>query len=297
MPGRFGRRFGPRRRRAVAAVQGGGPTSPTTFFTSSEAGMVWDLSNFANLYQTIDGTTTAVTATGQSVGYVKDLSPNANHWKAAANDTTRPTLQQDSDGKYYLSFDGSNDVLLAPVPFVAATSSATLAFTSVVGIFAAAQSATKTLLSTGSTSNAVPFMVPLQASGTTTSLVSVGRNDASNGSTTNQWPTLTSVLDSTKRVITSAYAGPTVGTNRMRDGASRPSGGGTGSYASSANTNCVTPLSLTRSGLGANCPATIANFFAGRIYSGFVINRYLTDNEVKTAEDWVASKCLASTLP
>jgi hypothetical protein len=42
---------------------------------------------------------------------------------------------------------------------------------------------------------------------------------------------------------------------------------------------------------------TIANFFAGRIYSGFVINRYLTDNEVKTAEDWVASKCLASTLP
>jgi hypothetical protein len=284
-------------RQPAAGTAAAAEVSPTSFFTSSEAGMVWDLSNFANLYQTIDGTTTPVTATGQSVGYVKDLSPNANHWKAAANDTTRPTLQQDSDGKYYLSFDGSNDVLLAPVPFVAATSAATLAFTSTVGIFAAAQSATKTLLSTQSTSNAVPFIVPLQASGTTTSLVSVGRNDASNGSTTNQWPNLASVLDSTKRVITSAWAGPVVGTNRMRDGASRPSGGGTGSYASSSNTNCITPLSLTRSGLGANCPGTIANFFAGRIYSGFVINRYLTDAEVKTGENWAATRCLASTLP
>jgi hypothetical protein len=258
--------------------------------------MVWDLSNFANLYQTIDGTTTPVTATGQSVGYVKDLSPNANHWKAAANDTTRPTLQQDSDGKYYLSFDGSNDVLLAPAPFVAATSAATLAFTSVVGIFGAAQSATKTLLSTNSTTNAVPFIVPMQSSGTTTSLVAVGRDDAAAGGTAGLWPTLTA-LDSTKRVITSAWAGPTVATDRMRDAASRPSGGGTGSYNSSSNNNCVTPLSITRSGLGANCASAPANFFAGRIYSGFVINRYLTDAEVKTGENWAATRCLVSTLP
>jgi hypothetical protein len=296
MPGRFGRRFGPRRRRAVVAVQGVGPTSPTTLFTT-ERGMVWDLSDqsLANMSQSIAGTGTVTV--GSVVGFVRDLSPNANHWFAASDGNSRPTLQQDADGKYYLSFDGSNDVLLASVPFVAATSSATLAFTSVVGIFAAAQSATKTLLSTNSTSNAVPFMVPLQASGTTTSLVASGRNDGSGGAITNQWPTLTSVLDSTKRVITSAWAGPVVGTNRMRDAASRPSGGGAGSYNSSSNVDCTRPLSVTRSGLGANCPATIANFFAGRIYSGFVINRYLTDNEVKTAEDWVASKCLASTLP
>jgi hypothetical protein len=112
MPGRFGRRFGPRRRRAVVAVQGVGPTSPTTLFTT-ERGMVWDLSDqsLANMSQSIAGTGTVTV--GSVVGFVRDLSPNANHWFAASDGNSRPTLQQDADGKYYLSFDGSNDVLLA----------------------------------------------------------------------------------------------------------------------------------------------------------------------------------------
>jgi hypothetical protein len=291
MPGRFGHRFGPRRRRPIPITQAAGPVSPTTFFTNSELGIVWDLSNFANLSQTTDGLT-PVTATGQAVKYVKDLSPNANHWVGTATASSWPTLQQDSEGKYYLSFDGSNDILVAATPFVLSTDGR---FSACIGIFAAAPATAQAIISTGSTASAVQFVTPIETKTTGGDLCTNIRNDNSAGGT--QQPTLAAMLDNTsKRIITSQYNG-SASTIRMRNAPARPAGGGTGSYSSVTQGLLANNFTLTHSSLGARKRTTLDEFFSGRIYSGFVINRFITDAEVKTAEDWVADKSLAAALP
>ncbi len=279
--------------RASAAAVVSAEVSPTTFFGASERGVVIDLTNLSNLFQNIDGTV-AVTTAGDPVGYVADLSGNANHLTAAANNTTRPTYQVDGDGKPYLSFDGSNDVVFGATPFVTPGGALSHTYTGSVGLYGAAQSATKTLISNNSTSDTIPFVVPLQASGTTTTLLQAARNNASGVGTT--YPSLTSVLDSTKRVITSASRNSD-GRMRMRDAASRPAGGGDGSYTTTTNTGLGTAISVTRMGVGANSGATPANYFNGRIYSFFLINRDLTDTEVKNGENWSAARCLTAALP
>jgi hypothetical protein len=265
--------------------------SPATFFSNGERGMVWDLSDLslANMSQSIGGTGTV--AVGSPVGFVRDLSPNGDDWFAAADNSSRPTLQIDSNGKYYLQPDGSNDVLLAATPFV--TPGSNLAFTVIIGLNGAAQSATKTIIGLNSTASTTPFLIPMQASGTTTNIIQVGRNDSFGGGAS--WPSLTGVLDGTTRIITSAFTGTT--SSRMRNAASRPSDGLAGSYTASGTLSMGPAVSITRVGLGANPGATPANFFAGRIYSGFAINRYLNDNEVKSGEDWVATRSLSAALP
>lgn len=273
----------------VAAV---GQVSPTTFFTSGERGMVWDPSDLSTLFQDVAGTV-PVTAAGQPVGRMLDKSPNANHWVAAADNTTRPTYQVDSDGKGYLQFDGSNDVLLAATPFHTATN---VAMTSSVGLFGAAQPATKSLIAANSTTSATPFLVPFQSNGATGDLRVQARNDG-NGNT-GTVPILT-LLDSTKRVATVFYGGGNQLTG-IRSAAGRPTSGGTktaGNYTTATVGTFSGPITTTRAGLGANSSATPANFYAGRIYAGYVINRVLTDAEIANGEDWIAARTMTAPLP
>jgi hypothetical protein len=276
--------YGPTRTYTIAVAA---DVSPATFFSNGERGFAWDISDLANLSQTIDGLT-PVTAVGQPVGYVRDPSPNANHLKAASNGSTRPLLGQDSDGKYYLSFDGVDDVLFAATPFFTPTVSTV--YTAIMGIFAAAQSAQKNILSAGSASSGTPFLVPFQSSGTTTDIKQSGRND---GNGLGTFPVLAAILDSTKRVVNSAFSSAFV--QRMRDAAARPSTGGAGSYTSTSNSALGTAISADRSALGASGFNTA--FYAGRVYSGFVINRYLTDDEVAAGEEWAAHRSLTAALP
>lgn len=266
--------------------------SPATFFTGGERGMVWDLSSLANLKQNIDGTG-AVTTVGDPVGYVADLSGNGNHWKAAANDTTRPTYQTDADGKAYLSFDGTNDVLHATTPFLTTTDGK---YSAGVGVFAAAPGAQKGILGAYSTGGTSPRMEAIRAETTGGDISLDQTNDGASGG--GPFPTLAGMLDNTtKRVISSHYNG-SGGTIRLRNAAARPSGGGTGSYQSvTQGTFPQNFTSLSRSTLGARGFGTVSGFFAGRIYSGFVINRYITDAEVKNGEDWIASRVLTAALP
>lgn len=83
--------------------------SPNLLFAAGEQGVWYDPSDFSTMFQDTAGTT-PVTATGQSVARINDKSGNGNNatQSTAAN---RPTLQIDGNGKYYLSFDGSNDIL------------------------------------------------------------------------------------------------------------------------------------------------------------------------------------------
>src|SRR5690606_5646563 len=98
------------------------------------------------------------------------------------------------------------------------------------------------------------------------------------------------------RVLTSIFRGTNT-TASSRDGGSRPSGGGIGSYTDASIPTWGGAFNPTRSGLGAGVGAAPANYFNGRHYSGFIINRVLTDAEIKAGEDWVAARQLTSALP
>lgn len=78
-------------------------------FRNGEQGAWYDPSDLTTLFQDSGGTT-PVTATGQPVGKILDKSGRGNH-ATQSTTTSRPTLQQDGTGRYYLSFDGTDDVL------------------------------------------------------------------------------------------------------------------------------------------------------------------------------------------
>lgn len=67
-------------------------------------------SDAASLYQTVDGTTTAVASDGDPVGYWYDQTANNFDVAAEADGTARPTYRTNS-GNPYVEFDGSNDLL------------------------------------------------------------------------------------------------------------------------------------------------------------------------------------------
>lgn len=78
-------------------------------FGSGEQGFWYDPSDFSTMYQDSAGTT-PVTAVGQPVGKILDISGNNNHaYQATA--ASRPILRQDGVGNYYLEFDGIDDSL------------------------------------------------------------------------------------------------------------------------------------------------------------------------------------------
>jgi len=84
--------------------------NPRTLFAASEPGAWYDPSDMSTLFQDSAGTV-PVTAVEQPVGLMLDKSGRGNHaFQATA--TSRPVLQQDASGRYYLSFDGVDDWML-----------------------------------------------------------------------------------------------------------------------------------------------------------------------------------------
>jgi hypothetical protein len=98
--------------------------TPRTLFTAGEQGAWYDPSDFSTLFQDSAGTT-PVTAVGQPVGKMLDKSGRGNH-ASQTTATSRPLLQKDAGGRYYLSFDGVDDYLSAPLAL--SSYPATLAF-------------------------------------------------------------------------------------------------------------------------------------------------------------------------
>ena len=90
------------------------PFDPVDLFSSGEEGVLYDPSQISTLFQDSAGTT-PVTAVGQPVGRVLDISGNGNHL-AQTTSTARPTLKVDAtSGAYYLSDDG-DDALTVSMP-------------------------------------------------------------------------------------------------------------------------------------------------------------------------------------
>jgi lysophospholipase L1-like esterase len=86
-------------------------------FSEASQGFWYDPSDFSTMFQDSAGTT-PVTAAGQPVGKILDKSPFANHL-TQATEANRPTLEVDSLGYYYLSYDGVNDLESATIDFSA----------------------------------------------------------------------------------------------------------------------------------------------------------------------------------
>lgn len=92
-----------------AAILSPPPFSPAQLFAAGEQGAWFDPSDLSAMFQDTAGAT-PVTATGQSVALILDKSGRGNH-ASQATAGSRPLLQQDTSGRFYLSFDGVNDSL------------------------------------------------------------------------------------------------------------------------------------------------------------------------------------------
>lgn len=84
--------------------------SPLSLFSIGAQGFWYDPSDFSTMFQDNAGAT-PVTATGQSVGLIRDKSGKGNH-ASQSNASFKPVLNQDASGFYYLAFDGTDDFLL-----------------------------------------------------------------------------------------------------------------------------------------------------------------------------------------
>lgn len=91
-----------------AGVMGTYGWSPSALFSAGEQGIWLDPSDFSTMFQDSAGTT-PVTAADQYVGKILDKSGRGNHATQSDN-AKRPQLKL-ADGKYYLQFDGSDDLL------------------------------------------------------------------------------------------------------------------------------------------------------------------------------------------
>lgn len=88
-------------------VESSGGFTPADLFASSETGGAWDPANTTTLWQDTSATT-PVTASGQSVARMDDISGNGKHW-LQSDASRRPTYTESGSLKYLSFAQGSGD--------------------------------------------------------------------------------------------------------------------------------------------------------------------------------------------
>ncbi|MDQ0839398.1 SGNH/GDSL hydrolase family protein [Sphingomonas faeni] len=83
--------------------------SPRQLFGSDTKGGWWDPSDLTTLYQ--DVAKQIRVGVGDPVSVILDKSGNGNHLVCPGLEPRRPTLQRDTGGRLYLSFDGIDDLV------------------------------------------------------------------------------------------------------------------------------------------------------------------------------------------
>jgi len=241
-----------------------------SLFSAGEQGILLDPSDFSTLFQDSAGTT-PVTAVGQPVGKILDKSGRGNH-ASQTTSASRPTLQQDSNGMYYLSFDGVDDWLqTASIDFTG-----TDKMTVWAGVRKLSDAATGVLaeLSTNSDSTNGTFVLAASVGGNTYWTQSRG--------------TVRSVQNATGYVAPNSavlVAEAKISTDTLRlhvnNAAPRSSATdqGTGTYGNY-------PLYIGRRG-GTTLP------FNGRLYGLIVRGAASSDGQIAAGEAWVNGKTRA----
>jgi hypothetical protein len=87
-----------------------GGFSPADLFTGSETGVVYDVSDLSSM-NTAPDQSGSVPAVGDVVRFIADKSGNGNHAQNTSLSAS-PVLRQDANSRYYLEFDGIDDVLV-----------------------------------------------------------------------------------------------------------------------------------------------------------------------------------------
>lgn len=231
-------------------------------FASGEKGVMFDLSKASNLY-TDSARTTLVSASGDAIGSVTDLSGNGKHASSAG--TARPLWN--SGG--YATFDALDDYLqTAAIDF-----SATDAVTVVVGLRKAQSAAGGMIaeLSASSSANNGTFWV-FDGVG---AVAGDGLTWRSKG-TIDRSPSGTVVAPA--NAVFTGFGDISADTATMRingtDAGSNGGDQGTGNFGNYALN------------IGARNAASL--FFNGRLYRLLVIGRALTTTERSLAERWAA---------
>ena len=253
-----------------------GPFFPRSLFSAGEQGIWLDPSDFSTLFQDAAGTT-PVTAVGQPVGKILDKSGRGNH-ASQTTSASRPTLQQDSNGLYYLSFDGTDDGMATPSIDFTGTDKMTVW----AGVRKLSDAARGLLVELSASFTGVPGSFDIEApSATLGDRYYFGLNSSAVAvvASTGFAAPLTSVLSCAYDI-----AGATVADEvkpRVNGVAIAGSAGaaGTGNFSNSA-------LYIGRRG-GASLP------FNGRIYQLIVRGAASNDGQIAATEAWVNGKTRA----
>lgn len=257
----------PRRGIANGVLQA--PFNVKSLFAKGEQGVWYDPSDLSTLFQDAAGTT-PVTAVGQPVGLMLDKSGRGTH-ATQAKAASRPILQQDASGRYYLSCDGVDDgMATASIDFTA-----TDKMTVWAGIRKLSDTTTGTVveLSANLSSNSGSFLLraprtsPTNTYGWFSMGTALADNSSISGFTSPISSTVTGIGDIPASICNARVNGVTYFNSTSQ---------GIGNYGNY-------PLYLFRRG-GANLP------FNGNFYGLVIRGAQTTPKQISQVEKYLAAK-------
>ena len=259
--------YATRMKASGAVIPTVGVFTPADLFASAEKGGWWDPSDFSTMFQDTAGTT-PVTATGQSVARINDKSGNAKHLLQSTAGS-RPTLQQDGAGKYYLDFDGTADFMSVTAVDLSGTDAAT----AIAGVRKSSDAAAGIIFehsaSSTVTSGTIAMFAPLTGASFAFRHKGSGGADASAGG--NPAPML---------AVVSGSGDISGDLNQIR-----VNGGLAGQNTIDQGTGNLTSQTFY---VGARAGTSL--FFAGRLYGLIVRAATTTNATLATAEAWMNEK-------
>ena len=249
------------------------PFHPSSLFAGGAYGYAFDATDASKVFQNIDGT--GARADDAPVGRLLDVSGNARHFSALANDTTRPTARAAGT----VEFDGSNDVLARDEAGAYNAGSCTI----IVRMSGNGALSDRRWWGERDVASSNPFYVP--GTGTNVSAGGIARTFTRN--------------DSGAAVLQNLLTGVVAYDNVMRTLRFVDTGSLNSVFVDGvesiqrAYNRAGHSVTTNRTGLGALYRGTATSFFNGAIARLIVIGRLLTPQETADAEAWIASNAAA----
>lgn len=247
----------------VTVVESGGLPVTGIFKPTDLNAALWLEPAQGGLFQSIAGTT-AASANSDVVGYLPDLSGNAKHYTAEADNTTRPALQ--GVGTHpAIRFDGSNDLLqrTESLGLLAAG-----AYTIAIALKSNSPSVDARLFDEGNSASNNTLFIPIQAANpTATSSNALYRNDAGTQLVNPSSVTNANVFNNTDKVVVVTDDGVNIRTYVN---------GVTGAATTWTPSGVFT---LNRSAIGGLLRASTGNWFPFDFYGMVAVKRVITPYE------------------
>jgi len=246
--------------------------SPSALFASSEVGVWYDPSDFDTMWKDTAGTT-PVTAVDDLVARIDDKSGNGFH-ATQETEANRPVLKQDSNGNYYLQFDGTDDTM-----FSDASLTVTPDWTQIVGVDFSGSGSSTTYLGYFSVIN-----------GTTNYAQLTRRPSISSGGFATRGASATPTAQGL--VLTAAA------TNSLPDNTPKIVSGFFTDGATALQINDATLISTSNSWSESDSVGSAIVYLMSisnsgettKFYNMLAVNRELTTQELSDAKDYLAEK-------